>query len=257
MAPENKPITSIESLLDSVVSEAVKEVVQPGSQSYDKNYLTKPVSLLEFAESSKFLGLSNDLFRKVKQILVYIDQPHVREVYLVLGKGSGKSTIVEVCSLYGVYRWSCFRDPYDFFNIMRTAKVACVNVSTSKDQARDVIFEGCLQMVETSPYFKGRNEPLKNLIKFDSGITLYAGHGNAAAWLGYTTFVGGMDEVEFMVDSNNRSQASALYNALRGSLRTRFPRHYKLICISSAKERFSFLMKKVNAVLKIGKPITV
>lgn len=208
--------------------------------------------MLEFACSKIYLGLEDDLFDKIKDLIKLIDRPHIRKVYLVLGKGSGKSTLVEVALLYGIYLWSCFRDPFDYFHLMRTAKPACVNVSTSKDQARDVIFEGCSSMVEKSPWFKGRYNALRTSIEFNSGITLFAGHGNAAAWLGYMTFVGAMDEVEFLVDSQNRSQAAQLYNALYGSLRTRFPNFYKLICISSAKERFSFLMKRAQIVLKHG-----
>ena len=195
-------------------------------------------------------------FPNIKKLLKLIDRGHIREVYLILGKGSGKSTIVQICSLYGVYLWTCMRDPFDFYKILRTAKPACVNVSISREQAQDVIFDGCFTLVNKSEFFENKFKEFKKYIKFDSGITLYAGHGNAAAWLGYATFVGGMDEVEYMVDNSNRSQAQMLYNALRGSLRTRFPNVYKLVAISSAKERYSFLMKKASLVIKTGTSIS-
>lgn len=253
----DRKVTSVDDLFDQIVNDAIDETLTPQQANADRTYLMHPVSMLEFACSDKFLGLGNDLFKKIQVFIEYIDQPHIREVYLVLGKGSGKSTLAQVCLLYGIYQWSCFRDPYEYFKLMHTAKPACVNVSTSRDQARDVIFEGCLHMVQHSPFFVGNFEAFKDSIRFASGITLYAGHGNASAWLGYMTFVGVMDEVEFMVDSSHRSQAAQLYNALRGSLKTRFPQHYKLVCISSAKERYSFLMRKAQAVLKIGKEIEI
>jgi len=254
--PTNK-VSTIDQLVDKLVSDAMSSTMMGPVVASDQVFLSAPVSMVEFACSSDYLGLKDDLFDKIKKLLALIDNPNIRRVYLVLGKGSGKSTLVEVVLLYGIYLWSCYRDPFKFFNLMKTAKPACVNVSTSKDQARDVIFEGCLNMVDASPWFRNRFTGYKNSIAFDSGITLFAGHGNASAWLGYMTFVGAMDEVEFLVDSSKRSQAAELYNALYGSLRTRFPNHYKLLCISSAKERFSFLMKRAQDVLKKGTPVIV
>lgn len=250
----DKRIASIQDLVEASVSDVFTDLLSPTQDVFDKHFIVRPVSMLEFAESKDFLGLP-DLFPNIRKIIFLIDRPNIREVYLVLGKGSGKSTILEIVSLYGVYYWSCLKDPFEYFSLMRTAKVACINVSSSREQARDVVFEGCIKLSQRSPYFKDKYEPYKNYIVFKSGITLYAGHGNYAAWLGYASFYGGMDETEYMVDSDNRSQAHQLYSALRGSLRTRFPNHYKLILISSTKERLGFLVKKAGHVLKTGREI--
>lgn len=253
-------IASIDDLFSKIVDDAFVESSNAGSISSDDIFIGRPVSMLEFAMSSKYLNLvvsAAPLYQKIQAIIKLIDQGNIREVYLILGKGSGKSTICSIALLYGAYTWSCFRDPFAYFKVGRTSKVACVNVSVSREQAKDVIFEGCLDLVTRSPFFKGRYKSLNASIEFDSDITLFCGHGNAAAWLGYATYVGVMDEVEFLMDSNNRSQAKALYGALRGSLRTRFPSAYKLIAISSAKETHGFLMNKCQQTLRLGKQIIV
>jgi hypothetical protein len=57
-----------------------------------------------------------------------------------------------------------------------------------------------------------------------------------------------MDEANYMIDSNNRSVARQIYGAFKGSLKTRFPNYYKLLCISSDSLPTSFIREKISFV---------
>ena len=58
-----------------------------------------------------------------------------------------------------------------------------------------------------------------------------------------------------MLDSSNRSVAQELYRMLKGSMTTRYPGKYKLLCVSSPNSEDSFLTKRFNMVMEMGEKL--
>jgi len=252
----------------SSLSENEKQLLMLIMQNGDRNdlknlignavsvlYNEYPVSMEEFLLGKKYLNLENYLYPRVKDLLLEIDKPHIREVDLLLGKGSGKSTLSSITLVRSVYKLLCFNDPQLAFGLFPNQKIATLNLSVRKEQAKDVVFHNMLQLLERSIWFSGKYVDKSNSIEFPREVTALSGHSGATAWLGYNVYTGVMDEVEFMVDNEKRSIAQELYEALKGACSTRFPDHYKIVSISSVRSARGFLMKRFEQVKKTGQKI--
>ena len=232
---------------DSAVDESIIKYDVNDIYSYENNKF--PVDILEFAESSEFLGLKGALYAEIRNLLCDVEAADVKEANLILGKGSGKSFISQCFSCYGIYKALELRNPQATFGLTFNTQIYSINVSISRDQAKDVVFKGIKALIDASPYFKDKVlSSYKEEISFTKDLYMLCGHSNSTAFLGYATLRAVMDEVNFMVDNNNRSVAQQLYSALSGSLKTRFPNDYNILCISSDSTPNSFLRETVNSV---------
>lgn len=234
-------------LLDATLEDAFEESLATYAVDDPFSYVTEklPVDILEFTESSDFLGLKGMIYREVRNILCDIEDDSIREADLILGKGSGKSMVAQAFSCYGVYKALELKKPQATFGLTFNTSIYSINVSISRDQARDVVFKGIDELVGACPYFKDKivRKSVED-IEFKKSIFMMCGHSNSTAFLGYPTLRAVMDEANYMVDNNNRSVAQQLYTALRGSLKTRFPKDYKILCISSDSTPNSFLRER-------------
>lgn len=219
--------------------------------SEDSNYAYLddkfPVDIVQFAEDPKFLNLKGSLYKEIKNFLIDLEDPAIREIDMILGKGSGKSTIATIFSAYGCYKLLQMKNPQATFQLTPQTPIYSINVSISAKQAKDTVFSGISYLIEHSPYFKNLKPTIgAETIALPKNIFLFCGHSNSAAFLGYPTYRAVMDEVNFMTDTNNRSVSKKLYNALRGSLKTRFPNSYKILSISSDSLPNSFLRERLS-----------
>lgn len=246
-------IQSSTSAIDDLVFDIFNGVVEEStSVSYTENDAEAyendklPVDIIEFAESPDYLHLRGQLFNQVKYILAELENPAIREGDLILGKGSGKTLLAQVFSMYGSYKALEMKNPQQLYGLTSNSSIYSINVSISQAQAKDNIFSGIEELVKKSPYFRGKFRIKSLEIELPKNIFFMCGHSNATAFLGYPTLRAVMDEANYMVDNNNRSVAQQLYTALRGSLKTRFPKSYKLLAISSDSTPNSFLRDRVN-----------
>lgn len=228
-------------------------------KNYDNN--TLPVDVIEFIESSEFLNLKYNnrtqtgIYPEIQQLILDICQDNIREAYLGLGKGSGKSIIGEVVPLYYAYKFGKLKKPAQSLGLMHNTQLFFTNVSVGRAQAKDIIFSGISSLIKNSPYFKDKFYITGQLISLPKRVYIYAGHSNHTAFLGYPTIVGTMDECNYMIDSANRSVAEQLQTALRGSLKTRFNKVYKLLMLSSDAGPNSFMRENIKIIADEGTAI--
>lgn len=248
-------MSTLDRHIDLLIDEALDDAFEESLASYDINdpfsYEGEvfPVDIIEFAESKEFLGLKGSIYKEVKNLLIDIEEDSVREADLILGKGSGKSMLAQIFTGYGLYRAIQLKEPQRTFGLTWNTALYSINVSISRQQAEDVIFNQTKDLLEASPYFKPLIKASNSKeMEFIKRVHMLCGHSGSTAFLGYATMRAVMDECNFMVDNNNRSVASDLYAALVGSLRTRFPKDYKLLCISSDSTPNSFLRESINSV---------
>lgn len=210
------------------------------------------VALDEFVGGRRYLGIRGRVYPRVMDILEEVNKPHVREAYLSLGKGSGKSTICGVLMARWVYELLCHREPQTAFGLLPDSRLTVLNVSTSKDQAKNVIFGSFMARVRGAPWFEGKYKELTTECRFPKNIFANCGHSGSKAFLGYDTVAAVMDEASWMLDTSFRSVAADIYDMLTGSLKTRFPHTYKLVIVSSPRTPEDFLTEQVEWVRRVG-----
>ena len=252
---------SQEHMLDDLFSLEFDNLLNPQEELLPQDAMwvgnEKPVDIKTFVEDKDFLGLKGRIYPAIMYSLQNIEREEIRESIMLLGKGSGKTTSLQIYMLYGMYLLLSMKNPQEYYELLPETPITTLLVSVSEKQAKSVGFAGIKSMIDRSPWFKGRYNPLSTEIRFEKHCTLFCGHSGATSWLGFNTVRAAMDETEYMTDSNNRSVARELYRALKGSLNTRFPGKYKMLCISSPKNEFSFLNQRFNMIKSEGTKLEV
>ncbi len=210
-----------------------------------------PVDPMEFIESSKYLGLKDVMFNRIKYLFCEIDDDEIREAWLALGRGSGKSYLSSALTLRSLYRLLCLKSPQKYFNIAPETEIVSINVSVNASQAKRVIFKTIVGRLAISPWFEGKYEVLTAEVRFpEKNIMAYAGNSSSPGWLGYSFIHAILDEADWFVDNQNRSNAQELLDTLIGSLRTRWQDAGKLIVISSPASDSGFIMENIARLRK-------
>lgn len=218
------------------------------AQVYDE----LPVDMEEFVLGRRFLNLRGEINTEKMDLLVEFDKPYVRKAYCAVGSGGGKSFMVSVVQARQVYKLLCLRRPDLFYMLGPGSHIACINLSTSKEQARDVVFAEFLARIERSPWFKGRYLAQRTRARFQKGVVAFSGGTTATSYYGYHPIMGTLDEASYMFDSSTRSIAEDLTEALLKSLNTRFPRAFKLMVISTLRDTSDYLYTKIEDIKEKG-----
>jgi hypothetical protein len=216
-----------------------------------------PVDMEEFIFSPTYLGLKGDIDVEKVEILNLFDRPETRKIWLGIGSGGGKSFVVSIAMARMVYRLLCLKRPDMFYMLGPGSKIAIINLSVSKDQARDVIFSEFLARVKNSPWFAKRYRPWSSRARFQKQVWAFSGGSGAVAYYGYHTIMGSLDEASWMMDRNDRSVAEELTEAMMKSLNTRFPRAHKLLEISSLRSPDDYLYNQIERVKEEGQEIQI
>lgn len=254
---------AVDDFLDGLVGDSFDEVAQAvGHLDPNEIYINNqpPVDIIQFVEDPHYIGGLVACDPQILQLLYLIEEKGVLEAFVQVGKGSGKSLIGSITPTYGAYTTLCMRRPHTVFGISQASIISSINVSIGRKQAKDVIFAQVKDLVENGPWFKANAafETLTEEIRFqERRISLFCGHSNSTAFLGYATLRAVMDEVNFMFDNANRNVAERLYAALSGSCKTRFPNDYKLVCVSSSSTPAAWLNKEVQHIERHGKEVTL
>jgi len=246
----------IESAFDEAFDEEISQLISQSTdltnpEAYIDNEL--PVDIIQLVEDPYYLGGQVELQPNVREVLWDIEDPEIREVDFEIGKGSGKSEICSISQIYGAYQVSRLKHPQKFFGLADATIIAAVNVSIGREQAKDVVFQSVRDKIDKSPYFQSLSPSvLAKEIVLPNNIRIYCGHSGDKAWLGYATIRGVMDEVNYMFDNQSRNVAKQLYDALHGSMLTRFKDSYKLVSVSSVTLPTTWLHARVVQALKLG-----
>lgn len=213
-----------------------------------------PVSPIEFIESPDYLNLKDNVFNRIKMLFCLTDLRQVREVFLCLGKGSGKSSMVSLSQLRAIYRLMCYRNPQAHFGLIPGSKLAAINVSIGKDQAKDVVFSKVKSALDNSKWFRNKYKEFSMRIQFLKDVHALCGHSSAASFLGYDTIFAVLDEFDWFRDSREHNNAKELYDALSGSCKTRpnFEEEYKIVVISSPEESEGPILSLIDTVIQTG-----
>jgi len=231
-----------------------KELASGLSQSTDDNvWEEEAVDIETFICDKRFLNLrwngKTGCRPKILEIAKAIAEDNIREVMLLLGKGSGKDFISAIMHLYGIYKALCMYNPQSFYGLSPGSPIYFVNVARNEGQAKNVFFVEFVGMLENCPWFQGKyEEPSGGVVRFNKKIRALSGNSQAFGWLGYNTIQWVGDELAFFLekDANEESASKAedCWEAAYGSCQTRFPDHYKMIGITTPRYDDDFVMQK-------------
>jgi hypothetical protein len=220
---------------------------------YSLVYDEIPVPMDEFILGKRYLGLDGQINQTKVDLLVAFDQPQVRKGWLAIGSGGGKSFMVSIAKARIVYQLLCLKKPDLYYMLGPGSKIAAINLSVSKEQAKDVIYAEFLARVRGAPWFKGKfYKPLTSKCRFKKNVYVMSGGSAAVSYFGYHTIFGSLDEASFLLDRQDRSVAEELCEALLKSLMTRFPMAYKLFVVSTLRSAGDFLSVNIERVKEDG-----
>jgi hypothetical protein len=218
-----------------------------------------PVPIDEFIESRQYLNLGGQINPEKIELMQKFATPQLRKFWCAAGSGSGKSFLVSIAMAWMVYNVMCLRRPDMFYMLGPRSKIAIVNLSVGKEQAKDVIFSEFIARLEHSQFFQESVNYKKWTSKaaFKKRVYVFSGGSGVTAYFGYNTIMGCLDEASHMLDKQDKSLAEDLTEALLKSLNTRFPNAYKLFVISTLRAPDDFLNTNIERVKESGKPILV
>jgi len=158
------------------------------------------------------------------------------------GKGSGKDLTVAKIMTYIVYRLICLANPQAYFGIGKGDQIDLVNVCVNAKLAKDVFFKKLKVMIRNAinpatdkNWFEEQGANLQEgkgiqatEIRFPFNITCHSLNSESYSGEGLSILFGVMDEVGSFPESDGME----LYNALRASIVSRFPKLGKLVLLS-------------------------
>lgn len=162
------------------------------------------------------------------------------------------SFIVSILNVRTIYNLLCLRRPELFYMLAPGSKIACVNMSVSKDQAKEVLYAEVQGRLEHAPWFKNRYRAFKYHASFQKKLAIFCQSKNPTVSYGYNTFFAALDECNFMLDNQNTSVAEDLTEAVTKSMNSRFPGTFKYIAISTLRDDTDFLSAEIKRIKDNG-----
>jgi hypothetical protein len=206
-----------------------------------RDYIRKPVGIEQFIYDKYYLGgrLADSIYPQVVKDLVELYTGAYTEVVLTGGIGTGKTTFVDISNAYEIYCLSCLRDPTRAYGMVPGTVLTFLHVSVDRTQARNVLFQGLVSLVDASPYFL-ECFPIRRNVRSELQfvrdgqliVRCCAVAARARAQLGVAVFSAAIDEINFFdVTEHSRrarpgdrgpfDQAASIYNLLSQRLRSR------------------------------------
>lgn len=205
----------------------------------------KPASFKQFVQDPEYLGLGDDIYRKLIEMGCEVTESEFREVIVYAGIGAGKSTLAELLACYFTHVLLCYVDPFKYFKLIKDKPIVVINMGLNADQAKNVIFAGISTFITESVWFrKFVMVKLAKSIKFpNENIMIMSGNSKETAPLGLNVFVGILDEAAFYLDNNHKSIAEDIFDGMNGRITSRFGRAGRIIAVSSARYEGDFIDK--------------
>lgn len=194
----------------------------------------RPATLLEFL-GDEYMNIESGVRDAIKECLKDIfgkevSSKHIAQVAEAIitgGIGIGKTTIASIVLPYLAHWCLCLKDPQAFFGLLPGSRIAFMMMSTSEDQAKEVLFGDIIARIKYSPWFRDNYQmdpTFKNQIRFPKDIWILPGDSNDTTFEGYNILGGIIDEIDSHKVTERKDYAEDGYNTIFGRLTSRFGR---------------------------------
>ena len=210
----------------------------------------KPATLLEFL-GPDYLNIEAGVRDSIKEILSDIIGHEVTgkrltaysKALITGGIGIGKTTIASIVLPYLCHWVLCLKDPQDYLNLLPGSRIAFMQMSTSEDQAKEVLFGDIKARIKHSPWFRDNAQidpAYKNQIRFEGDIWILPGDSAETTFEGYNILGGIVDEMDSHKVTPNRDYAQAGYETIHARITSRFQERGFVLLIGQMKKADGF-----------------
>ena len=132
---ENLSYTERQIILKAIKDECLYSEIQ------ELIYKHENVPIEKFIDDPQYLGSGDEIWQKIKEDLYNIYSNNYKEVIIVAGIGSGKSTLTALALGYELFQIGRLWNPQRYYGIKSRSKIAVMNMSIRAMQAKDVLFD--------------------------------------------------------------------------------------------------------------------
>ena len=214
----------------------------------------RPATLLEFLGEG-YLEIEDKVRASIKRELSAImgqdvrhDKPTEYSLAMITGGiGIGKTTVASIVLPYLCHWVLCLKDPQDFFGLLPGSRIAFMQMSTSEQQAREVVFGDIFARVRHSPWFMNRypfDPRYTKQVRFPKDIWILPGDSAETTFEGYNILGGILDEADSHKVTKNKDYAEAGYTTIHSRITSRFEDKGFLLVIGQMKKSVGFAATK-------------
>lgn len=240
----------------------------------------RPASILEFL-GPDYLNIEDKVRPGIKDALVAIFGKKVsgkriasvERAMLTGAIGIGKTTFASIALPYMCHWVLCLKDPQDYFQLLPGSRIAFMQMSTSEDQAAEVVFGDIFARIKHAKWFV-ENYPydpkFTKQIRFAKDIWVLPGDSAETTFEGYNILAGILDEADSHKVTTNASNkdggkdyAEQGYDTIHSRISSRFideeTNGHKglLIVIGQMKKSTGFAAKKYEELRQDPRAYTV
>jgi hypothetical protein len=230
-------------------------LLEPGHEAFEQ----RPATFREFI-GPEYLNIEKYLRKRIVDELevilgteVNVDKIAQYAEALITGAiGIGKTTVASVVLPYMVHWVLCLKDPQDYFDLLPGSRIAFMLMSTSEQQAREVVFADVKARVQHSAWFKNQAPPdptFKNQLRFGKDIWIVPGDSRETTFEGYNILGGILDEGDSHLVTTKRDYAEEGYTTISSRITSRFQDRGFLLIIGQRKSASGFMERKYRAFL--------
>ena len=224
---------------------------------WQKDYAEPPVDIVTFIEEAYYMNAKDECWESVKKDLQNLLEGFqgynftgiYQEAVFDEGIGSGKSYKTSLIITYMVYRTLILKNPQKFLGLANDTSIYFMNMSTTAQQANNIVFSEIKSRVTNSPWFNQfgylPDPSIKSELRFPKYIRVVPGNSKETKPLGYNLFCGVMDEAAWYTETQTHDVAEEMYNALFNRVKNRFNDRGLLVIISSPRYVDDFIEKKM------------
>lgn len=189
--------------------------------------------------------------------------PHYERAMLTGAIGIGKTTFASIALPYMAHWVLCLKNPQDYFGLLDGSRIAFMQMSTSEQQAAEVVFGDIFARIKHSPWFVKNypyDEKFTKQIRFPKDIWILPGDSRETTFEGYNILGGILDEMDSHKVTADKDYADVGYDTIHSRIASRFPIFTEdgeeaghkglLICIGQMKKASGFAAKKYKEFLK-------
>jgi hypothetical protein len=227
----------------------------------------KPATLIEFL-GEDYLNIESGVRERIKEVLSDIighdvDPKHITAYSKALitgGIGIGKTTIASIVLPYLCHWVMCLNDPQGYFDLLPGSRIAFMQMSTSEDQAKEVVFGDIKARIKYSPWFRDNaviDPNYKNQIRFEGDIWILPGDSSETTFEGYNILGGILDEMDSHKVTANTDYAENGYNTIHGRMTSRFQDRGCVLLIGQMKKADGFAKRMYDDYMQDPKAYAV
>lgn len=219
----------------------------------------RPASIDEFL-GDNYLNIASGIRPGVREALIDIfgDESNgtsiarVSEAIFTGAIGIGKTTLASIALPYMCHWVLCLRDPQAFFGLLPGSRIAFMLMSTSEDQAKQVLFADIFARINHSTWFKSHpyDPKFKSQIRFPKDIWILPGDSAETTFEGYNILGGILDEIDSHRVTPKKDYAQSGYDTIHSRISSRFGERGLLILIGQMKKSEGFAARKYSEFLR-------